>query len=198
MRPQHTIVKNVLTPDECDEIIETYKPWLKQGEVGGGPEAAKKIRKSSVAFVTRADPLCYPLVKKAQDVVHDVTRTVHQTWIKTFQFAQVTEYKPFGFYKVHQDVAHQNSMRTVSAVLELSNPDDYYGGGTKTYINGLKGQKHRLEQGSILIFPSMCLHEALPVWYGTRYSLVIWGEERLAEDLDPTKNKLWARKQRTK
>lgn len=192
MRNEITYVKNVLSPEECQAIIDDQLPLVGAGMVGGGPKVAKKVRKSKVAFIPNNHPALRPYIKRIHDVIVDIARTVHQTEITTFEHAQFTVYKPFGFYKPHVDVQKIAPMRTISATIELSDPKDYIGGGITIHNHpGAKAQPR--SRGSLITFPSLALHEANTVWWGTRYSLVIWGFARHPKETDPNLDK-WKRK----
>jgi len=72
-------------------------------------------------------------------------------------------------------------VRKLSITLMLSDPKDYEGGNLK-FDFGVHSEKQRFEeisggkvnQGSIIIFPSYKYHCVTPVTKGTRYSLVVW------------------------
>ena len=195
MRNQITYVRNVLSPEECQLIINDQLPWLHASNVGGGREVAKKVRKSDVCFIPNEHPTLRPLIKRVHDIIIDIARTVHQTEITTFEHAQFTRYKPFGFYKPHIDVGSGDAMRTISATIELSNPKDYIGGGIKIHNHAIKAKTQPKQQGGLITFPSLALHEANTVWYGTRYSLVIWGFARHPKETSPKLEK-WQRKKK--
>lgn len=184
MRDLITHVKNVLTPEECQSIIDNQLPRVQQGMVGGGPKLAQKVRKSNVSFIRGNNHPLRPLVKRLHNVIIDVAWKVHQTEITFFEDAQFTAYKPIGFYKAHVDVQSVAPMRTISATIELSDPKDYIGGGI-TIHNHPKAKVQPRTQGSLITFPSLMLHEANTVWWGNRYSLVIWGLERHPSETDP-------------
>ena len=191
MRNEITHVKNVLSPQECRLIIDDQLPRVGQALVGGGLELAKKIRKSNVSFIPHNHDTLRPIVKKLHDIIADIARTRHQTEIAAFEHAQFTVYKPIGFYKPHVDVQSIPAMRTISATIELSDPKDYIGGGI-TIHNVAKAKVQPKNQGGIITFPSLMLHEANTVWWGTRYSLVIWGFARHPAETDPKLEK-WSK-----
>ena len=63
--------------------------------------------------------------------------------------------------------------RKISIVVQLSDQEDYEGGELelKTSKNSYVADKSK---GSILLFPSFCLHKVRPVTKGKRNSLVLW------------------------
>ena len=86
--------------------------------------------------------------------------------------------------------------RVISATIELSPKGSYKGGGLWLDTSNVKNVK--TERGTAVVFPSIIRHKAKTVWWGTRNSLVFWGqfrddlvkkqihnEKRKAEDKNP-------------
>jgi len=115
-------------------------------------------------------------------------------WNYHFDFlesVQFTKYKLNQHYGWHTDafpkpfdnncenINWRGKTRKISAVIVLSNPNDYKGGelmfkyfqNEKTKIESVKDM---LPKGSIIVFPSYVLHQVKPVTDGLRYSLVVW------------------------
>lgn len=112
----------------------------------------------------------------------------HFDYLESIQF---TKYKLNQHYGWHVDeypkpfdddcenINWRGKTRKISAVIILSNPNDYKGGelmfkyfqGEKTKIESVKDF---LPKGSIIVFPSYVLHKVKPVTDGLRYSLVVW------------------------
>jgi PKHD-type hydroxylase len=89
----------------------------------------------------------------------------------TFQF---TIYQKFQFYNWHFDNGAAGDFRKVAMVINLCKPDSYSGGSLKIKAHEWHEKKRAREQGSATLFPCYLLHKACPVWWGTRYSLVVW------------------------
>jgi len=78
------------------------------------------------------------------------------------------------FYDYHLDIdGSYGVQRKISIVVQLSDQEDYEGGELelKTSKNSYVADKSK---GSILLFPSFCLHKVHPVTKGKRNSLVLW------------------------
>jgi PKHD-type hydroxylase len=92
------------------------------------------------------------------------------------QYIQIGAYSDKGHYDWHQDVGEpysDNHQRKLSAVLMLSNPDDYKGG--ELLLRPVKEEiKFKLPKGSVIVFPSFIEHKVNVVTAGERYSAVMW------------------------
>lgn len=74
-------------------------------------------------------------------------------------------------YKVHQDCFNNSYYdRKISAIIMLSDPNDYQGGRLDFCDEG----SYRLPMGSAVVFPSNLSHAVTPVVQGTRFTLVAW------------------------
>ena len=190
MRPTVITIDNVLTADQCQEIIDTMRPDLAPAKVeghagwtGSGVYAAK-VRKSNTCFIKPNDTVLESYVQLVQEKIARVADKNHCVKLSAFQPAQFTEYRAFGYYKPHLDTAGAGpAIRTISASLELSDPDDYIGGGLSIYNNSSKPRRLKNKRGSLTIFSSLLLHQANTVWWGRRYSLVLWGLEYYPKDV---------------
>jgi PKHD-type hydroxylase len=85
---------------------------------------------------------------------------------------QIGKYHSGGFYGWHQDnpITRENP-RKLSFTMLLNDPQEFEGG--KFEFKGVKEQPI-LEQGSIIVFPSVTEHRVTPVTKGVRYSAVTW------------------------
>ena len=93
------------------------------------------------------------------------------------QDCQVTRYIKDGFYGWHIDgmgshteLQDDGTTRKLSMSVILNS--DYEGGDFE--MRDLKNKIPRLEEGSIIVFPSFIEHRVTPVTEGIRYSLVSW------------------------
>lgn len=89
---------------------------------------------------------------------------------------QYTEYdgSEEGFYNWHIDIGTKElSLRKISLVVQLSDPDEYEGGHLEIK-QGSGESRPTKTKGSVIIFPSYLLHRVTPVTSGTRKSLVLW------------------------
>merc|ERR1712130_546454 len=83
-----------------------------------------------------------------------------------------------GEYNWHQDtgVYGKTAKRTLSAVVQLSPPDDYEGGRLQVRNYQYRIVEPPRTRGSIVFFRSFLIHRVTPVTKGVRRSLAIWIE----------------------
>ena len=172
MLPLITSVSNVLTPEECQLIIDINKDRLEQAYLKD-KVVDTKVRRSKIAWIDPKDPRIEAIIRKCN---HQMIKAAehHGIELKVFERPQFTQYTSFGHYKKHSDVASRQGKRILSATIELSNHNDYCGGGISIQC-GAKFLRYKRPQGFMTMFPSILTHQANTVWWGTRYSLVLWG-----------------------
>ncbi len=189
--------KNVFSDLFCDEVI---KYGNSQNEIlarTGGTQDKKlnkkekkqllKKRNSNVSWLDQEwiyreiRPFLIEANKQAGWNYHfDYLESIQFTKYKLNQHYgwHVDEY-PKPFDNDCENINWRGKTRKISAVIILSNPNDYKGGelmfkyfqGEKTKIESVKDF---LPKGSIIVFPSYVLHKVKPVTDGLRYSLVVW------------------------
>lgn len=174
MRPIWVQLADVLSPEECQRIIDSER--LKLTKAGFYNEKQKKFpvlkRNSSVSWIRNGAELD-DLMLKVVDAISVVSKNVFDIGINYFEPIQFTEYGPLGHYGKHRDVGTDGPLRWISATVELSANKSYIGGGL--WIDSEGNKKPERKQGSVIVFPSVLMHSALPVWWGRRNSLVLWG-----------------------
>ena len=70
-------------------------------------------------------------------------------------------------------------MRKLTAIIQLSNENDYKGGDFEFGITDKEGSgliKGNKTKGCLLIFPSFLSHRVAPITEGIRYSVITWME----------------------
>lgn len=91
---------------------------------------------------------------------------------------QLTNYheKYAGKYGWHVDIGNSpiTPCRKLSLVLQLSDPVEYDGGILEIKPFTDEVIKLKKQRGTIVCFPSFCLHQVTPVTRGCRQSLVSW------------------------
>ena len=63
--------------------------------------------------------------------------------------------------------------RKISIVLQLSDPEEYEGWNFELFVNR-KITKLPNSKGTVILFPSYCMHRVTPITKGERKSLVLW------------------------
>ena len=87
---------------------------------------------------------------------------------------QIGKYENNGFYNWHTDTPVKkitDNPRKLSFSLLLNDPKDFEGGNLEFSI---LSEQPIIEQGSIIVFPSILEHRVSPVVSGVRYSAVTW------------------------
>ena len=175
----------------CNEIIQFGKSLdLKEGSTGGSDylldtedkdHHTKNIRNSRTSWIH--EPWIYNLLNPITDNSNNLGFYFN---ISDREPVQFTEYKPNGHYNWHNDIMtgkKTNLLRKLSMIVQLSDPNDYEGGGLSFNLRGLDSSsedtiidvpKKFRTQGSVVIFPSYLWHKVNTITDGIRYSLVMW------------------------
>jgi PKHD-type hydroxylase len=85
---------------------------------------------------------------------------------------QLGKYEKCGHYDWHTDSSRNKVLRKLSFSALLNDPKDFEGGDFEIKNIG----KIKMEQGSILVFPSYIEHRVTPIISGVRYSAVTWAK----------------------
>lgn len=177
--------QKAFTPDECADVREYALTFpAKHGTIGHGGTSAvnESIRKSSVRWLQREDPLLAWFYAR-------IERMALQANANGFGFdlcglsggfheIQFTEYHAdqSGHYDWHTDNTWNIARpfdRKMSMVIQLSPKDDYTGGRLELHNDPL-GPEIFTDVGDVIFFPSFNRHRVTPVKLGVRYSLVTW------------------------
>ena len=99
--------------------------------------------------------------------------------LTTKEDVQFATYTDGGFYNWHRDCdIKQENYRKLSVSVQLSDYDSYEGGDLLLkHVWGnmrLPMDEAIYKQGTIIVFPSMLLHQVTATTKGTRHSLVQW------------------------
>jgi len=175
------VVKNALSLNLCDEILNEFKysnEW--QDTVVGLGAVEKNIRNCQTIAIS------YPHViqknnevrRKLDNAIFDGASKCIKEFNKKFLLCRIVEdsgyellrYSKGCFYIQHVD-SFKERPRAVSCSFILN--DDFNGGDFAFFDRKLK---YKLEKGDALMFPSnfMYPHEIMPVTQGTRYSIITW------------------------
>ena len=157
----------------------------KQGTTFGSEQANKpldNVRKSEVVWIT--EQWVYDLIMPYMSIANENTGWKYD--IVAVEDCQLTRYTKDGFYSWHLDgigshnevynepndeTKHGNTRKlSMSIILNSS----FEGGDFE--MRELKEERKipRLEEGSVIVFPSFIEHRVAPVTKGIRYSLVAW------------------------
>ena len=164
--------------ETCQKIINLGKEEWNQAQTFGSVEKNKpldNVRKSDVAWIN--DQWVYDLIWG-----YMLTANEDAEWkydIVGAEACQVTRYTKDGFYSWHRDgIGSHNELqdgdntRKLSMTIVLNS--NFEGGDFEMVGEGERGGVPRLEEGSVIVFPSFIEHRVAPVTKGIRYSLVAW------------------------
>jgi PKHD-type hydroxylase len=169
---------SVIPKDICEHIIKNVN-WEKKeiGSVLREDESFfhdENIRKTEIVF----DPPLSLSECILRSYITVANKSAQWNYILTdIQRIQIGKYVVGGHYKYHKDAEFPSNKkidRKLSAVLFLSDPNDYEGGLFE--IEELNNQIDKPTQGSIIVFPSCIRHRVTPIIKGERYSAVAWAE----------------------
>lgn len=177
------ILKNFITKNKCNQIIEKCKNELFDSEIIGGIN--KNIRNSRQCWISKDDPLVFPMFEKIS--------TMYNIPIQNAEHLQVVKYLPGQFFNEHHDACCENNkhceefvkkggQRIITVLIYLS--DNFKGG--ETYFKNLN-LKIKLNMGDAIVFfplankTSKChpfsLHAGLPVDDGVKWIANLWFRE---------------------
>jgi len=140
------------------------------------------LRNSNVSWIDIQEKWLFSLV---QEYVHEAN--ISSGWNFEWDYTeemQFTKYNPGQYYGWHADQQSspyvdkekEGKIRKLSAIISLSDPNDYEGGELEfDFGHGLIKTCNQIrKQGSVIVFPSFVYHQVTPVTQGIRYSLVSW------------------------
>lgn len=169
MRDNWIKFEGIIPIEACENMIQNFS---KIEPIDATTYNNSKLRNSKVRWVKNEVGLIdhflrYINLANAQAFNVDIQQEMDE-----MQFTEYdAEYE--GKYDWHHDINWENDKnfdRKLSFVLQLSDPDTYKGG----VFQFSEVETPKLEQGTILIFPSYLQHRVTKVIEGKRYSLVSW------------------------
>lgn len=159
-----------LSHEICQKIIN-----LGQGNWNSAAVVNKSddVRKSDIVWTK--EQWVYDLISPYMFTANE--RAGWKYNIVAAQDCQVTRYTKDEFYNWHTDgmgshneVENDGNTRKLSMSIILNS--NFEGGDFE--MRDLENKIPRLEEGSIIVFPSFVEHRVTPVTEGIRYSLVTW------------------------
>lgn len=165
------VYERAVKPEWCDRINNQFQE-MREGKVGLDESVLNRTeRRSNVGSLSNNDPIA--------EYLFNLCGLTNQilSWhldITGLEDLQLTEYGTQGHYDWHTDCDPFLKLgglhRKVTAVLMLSETGEYAGGELE--IEGLELPK--LQQGDVIVFPSVVKHRVAPVESGLRRTLVCW------------------------
>jgi PKHD-type hydroxylase len=182
--PRYYYVDNALSEKDCDDFIANYKDVeFTKGKTDDN--VLKDNRKANVHWLGVSNIL----TRAVWSYILEINSNSFWVNLSGYRPAQLTKYDNKGVYEWHRDngttdpngLGQDGSVRKLSAVLQLSKPENYKGCELQLF-NGIEEPEELpiKNQGSLIIFKSEEWHRVTELTEGTRYSLVMWahGPER--------------------
>ena len=190
------LLKNVFTPDECKQIINTaLNDWKEEDSVlekdrWSGERKDNFVenfdRRNSTLFIP-PNPDQWLFSKIFGAIMHfnnnesgyqfHVQGLLETPNMMRYQAADINKHGKPGHYDWHMDIGSGpfSSMRKISYTLIL-NPDEYKGGELCFHIGENMDEPFPGQDGigSMILFPSYLMHKVMHVTSGIRYVIVGW------------------------
>lgn len=126
-------------------------------------------------------PVAGPLVERVRQATlnHPLFQTAARP--RNLHTVRFNRYSDGMSYGRHTDNALMDGCRTdLSFTLFLSDPNSYEGG--ELVVEGVdREQGHKLEAGSMLVYPSSSLHRVDPVTSGVRWAAIGWVQSQIRD-----------------
>jgi len=169
-------IDQAVSEKDCDEFIAKYKDVeFNDGLLDPSvPKNKEKIahRKSKVHWLGNNDLI----VRALWSYVLEMNYSFWKLNLEGYQSVQLTKYDDGCYYEWHKDeLFKDDTARKLSAVLQLSKPEDYKGCKLQLF-NGVDEPEELpiKQQGSLIVFKADEWHRVTKLTEGTRYSLVMW------------------------
>jgi len=171
--------ENFLSDLECDKLIKT----LDTDELTGG-ELVGDYRDSIVNKNVRQtlnidfqDKNLFKRLNTATKIANEQYFNYNIDSIDTLRFLK---YGIGGTYNWHTDYGrHECSMRKLTAIIQLSDGNNYEGGDFEFGLTDKEGTgliTGNRTKGCLLVFPSFLSHRVTPITKGIRCSIITWME----------------------
>lgn len=182
MKGEWCFYNSYFTKQQCEWIIsEGLKLPGQKANLGVNGEGNNEgYRKSNVHFIQRQ----HKQFEWLFDAMWKIALECNDQWfgfhLSKLDFIQLAEYDSEyeGEYKKHHDVFwinNSNYHRKLTAVIQLSDTNDYDGGDLRLYNQNETIDAETIrKQGTVVFFPSFIEHQAEKVTRGKRYSLAVW------------------------
>lgn len=169
----------IFTDEEVEKIKSIGDDLTTNRATTFGGHSNDSIRRGSVAWLPLSDVSNEWIYSSLQEVIKTAN---NELWgfdvVGFWEDCQYTTYigdeEKGDHYNYHLDIdGEAGAQRKISVVVQLTDPSEYEGGNLEILTGGNPFWAAR-EKGSVLLFPSFCLHKVHPVTKGKRNSLVLW------------------------
>lgn len=176
-------ISKLFSDAECDQILEECgNIEISRADVLSDTENRRVLmaRNCSAGWMDTTTEN-FKTYNKISVAVNDLNSREWGFSLNEIEKLQYLEYRFGQFYMRHVDNGDDVvATRKLTAVLQLTDPSKYIGGGLS--VDAMAGGgKATKERGSLIVFPSHLPHMAWPVLLGKRQVLVGWfrGESTL-------------------
>lgn len=177
MTLQPRFLAQALSPADCDRLVTLARaaPRRPAGLVGG--RSAPALRRAGLVWLDDLPEAGFAMEKMIA-LVAEVNRASFRLDLADFgESAQIARYgsEDQGHFGWHSDIGagHWAAQRKLTVVVQLSDPQDYDGGGLDLQPDSTTTEAPR-DRGAAALFPSFTLHRVTPVTRGERWSLTLW------------------------
>lgn len=179
---------NFLTEQRCDELItmfdnsEKHKATVAGTYKGNGADVVNEsVRK--VQEVRFSDEI---ILSDGFNLTKHLLMSFEMANTLFFNFdisnkmskIRMLRYEDTGKYDWHLDIGNeQTSVRKITAIIQLSDENDYDGGNFEFSMTDETGENTAVgsrKKGSLILFPSYLGHRVSPLTRGVRYSVLTW------------------------
>lgn len=179
------IIKNIVTKDEAQEIINWAKPRLGPATLISKKKTNLSHRNNTVAWMDKEHEISKKIIKKAMKITGLPE--------ENFEKVQICNYKPGQFFNPHQDQCHNNTescikelkrggQRLFNILLYLN--EDFQGGETE-FQNLQKRYKLPVGNGVLWSMTNkignqvhpLAKHSGLPIISGEKWIANIWARK---------------------
>ena len=171
--------ENYLSDIECDKLIQALDTEeLKEGELVG--DYTDGIINKNVRQTLNIDFRDENLFVKLNNAIKLANEQYFNYYIDSIDTLRFLKYGIGGTYNWHTDYGrHECSMRKLTAIIQLSDGNDYEGGDFEFGLTDKEGNgliKGNRTKGCLIVFPSFLSHRVTPITKGKRYSIITWME----------------------
>lgn len=167
--------ENSFEREEISRIIQ--KAESQSDFIRGNTFGDNSIRRSNIAWLQPTDDWMW-IYDKLSDMVSIANRNIYRYDLRSITDAiQYTVYDSSekGHYGAHIDIGPgRASLRKISIVVQLSDPNSYEGGDLQILRGGEQWEDLPRGLGLTVCFSSFLMHRVTPVTKGIRRSLVLW------------------------
>jgi len=164
-------INEAISKKDCDEFIDKYKDA--EFIEGKADQDQGKHRNNKILWITEANNL---LVRTLWSYTLEFNFNF-KFILSGYEATQLARYDKNCFYSWHIDTKRNvdKQVRKLSAMIQLSNPEDYEGGKFQLFNGVIELDEPPIQnQGSLIIFDSTEWHRVTEITEGIRYSLTMW------------------------